>query len=65
MIAKGKSELVQALPAAPEGTAILNLDDSWVVAMANQTKARVFFYGLNPQADFWADHIVKRWIEGN
>ena len=46
MIAKGKSELVQALPAAPEGTAILNLDDSWIAAMANQTKARVFFYGL-------------------
>jgi len=64
MIAKGKSELVQALPAAPEGMAILNLDDPWVTAMANQTKARVFFYGLNPQSELWADNISSDGLKG-
>ncbi len=64
MIAKGKSELVQALPAAPEGTAILNMDDPWIVPMANLTQARVFFYGLNPQAELWADHIESEGLKG-
>jgi UDP-N-acetylmuramoyl-tripeptide--D-alanyl-D-alanine ligase len=64
MIAKGKSELVQSLPASPEGTAILNLDDPWVAAMANQTKAGVFFYGLNLQADLWADQIESDGLKG-
>ena len=44
-IARGKSELVQALPPAPEGVAILNFDDPWVRQMEEKTKARVFFYG--------------------
>jgi len=35
IIARGKAELVQSLPA--EGTAILNFDDPWVKAMADQT----------------------------
>lgn len=63
-IALGKSELVQALPAAPDGTAILNLDDPWIVPMAKQTKARVFFYGLDPKADLWADEIVSQGLNG-
>lgn len=63
-IAKGKSELVQALPEAPVGTAILNLDDPWVVPMAKQTNARVFFYGLDPKADLWADQIVSQGLNG-
>ena len=42
VIAEGKSELVQALPAAPVGVAILNYDDERVLAMAAKTKARVF-----------------------
>ncbi len=63
-IALGKSELVQALPAAPEGTAILNLDDPWIVPMAKQTKARVFFYGLDSNADLWADQIVSQGLNG-
>ena len=45
-IARGKAELVQALPPAPEGVAILNFDDPWVRKMEEKTKARVFFYGL-------------------
>mgnify|MGYP000860164215 FL=1 len=63
-IARGKSELVQALPAAPEGTAILNLDDPWIAPMAKQTKARVFFYGLDKNADLWADEIVSQGLNG-
>lgn len=61
-IARGKSELVQALPS--DGTAILNIDDPWIVPMAQQTKARVFFYGLDAKADLWADEIVGQGLNG-
>jgi len=61
-IALGKAELVQALPA--EGVAILNYDDHWVRQMASQTKARIFFYGLDPAADLWADHVEGLGLEG-
>lgn len=63
-IAKGKAELVQALPASPEGTAILNYDDPWVKAMAEKTSASVFFYGLDPHADLWADQIEGLGLSG-
>jgi UDP-N-acetylmuramoyl-tripeptide--D-alanyl-D-alanine ligase len=63
-IARGKAELVKALPAAPRGVAILNRDDTWVTGMASETKARVIFYGLDPQADVWADEIVSLGLEG-
>lgn len=63
-IARGKSELVQALPPAPEGAAILNFDDPWVRKMEERTKARVFFYGLSPEANLWADNVVGLGLEG-
>ena len=63
-IARGKSELVQALPPAPEGIAILNFDDPWVRKMEEKTKARVFFYGLSPEADLWADDVTGFGLEG-
>jgi UDP-N-acetylmuramoyl-tripeptide--D-alanyl-D-alanine ligase len=63
-IAKGKAELVQALPPAPEGIAILNYDDAWVRPMASLTKASIFYYGLDPSADLWADHIESQGLEG-
>jgi UDP-N-acetylmuramoyl-tripeptide--D-alanyl-D-alanine ligase len=63
-IAAGKSELVQALPSAPDGVAILNYDDPLVRAMAQKTSARVFFYGLDPAADLWADQIESLGLEG-
>lgn len=63
-IAKGKAELVQALPPAPEGVAILNYDDTWVREMANNTRAGVFFYGLDPHADLWADNVEGLGLEG-
>ena len=61
-IFRGKSELVQALP--EDGIAILNLDDPWVSKMAELTKARVFFYGLDPEADLWADKVEGLGLEG-
>jgi UDP-N-acetylmuramoyl-tripeptide--D-alanyl-D-alanine ligase len=64
VIARGKSELVQALPPAPEGVAILNLDDPWVRQMAGKTRARVFYYGLDPRADLWADEVEGLGLEG-
>lgn len=63
-IARGKSELVQALPPAPEGVAILNFDDPWVRKMEERTKARVFFYGLSPEANLWADNVTGLGLDG-
>ena len=63
-IAQGKSELVQALPPPPEGCAILNYDDPLVRAMAEKTQARVLYYGLNPEADLWADQVNGLGLEG-
>ncbi|MGB8981569.1 MAG: UDP-N-acetylmuramoyl-tripeptide--D-alanyl-D-alanine ligase [Anaerolineales bacterium] len=63
-IARGKAELAQALPQAPEGVAILNFDDPWVRQMEEKTKARVFFYGLSREANLWADNVVGLGLEG-
>ncbi len=63
-IARGKAELVQSLPASPAGVAILNYDDPWVREMASKTSAQVFFYGLDPQADIWADEVEGIGLEG-
>ena len=63
-IARGKAELVQALPPAPEGVAILNFDDPWVRKMEEKTKARIFFYGLSPEAHLWADKVEGLGLEG-
>lgn len=63
-IARGKSELVQSLPPAPEGTAVLNYDDPWVRWMADKTRARIFYYGLDSKADLWADEVESEGLEG-
>jgi len=63
-IVKGKTELVQALPPEPEGLAILNFDDPNVKDMAEHTDARVFYYGMSPEADLWADNIEGLGLEG-
>jgi UDP-N-acetylmuramoyl-tripeptide--D-alanyl-D-alanine ligase len=63
-IARGKAELVEALPVAPDGVAILNYDDLWVREMAEKTLARVFYYGLDPQADLWADQVEGLGLDG-
>ncbi len=63
-IARGKAELVQSLPPGPEGIAILNYDDPWIRAMASKTQAKIFFYGLEPAADLWADQVEGLGLEG-
>lgn len=63
-IVKAKMELVEALPSTPEGVAILNYDDERVRGMAQATQARVFYYGLSPDADLWADHIEGLGLDG-
>jgi UDP-N-acetylmuramoyl-tripeptide--D-alanyl-D-alanine ligase len=63
-IARGKAELIQSLPEAPEGVAILNFDDPWVRKMEEKTKARVFFYGLSPEAHLWADRVEGLGLDG-
>ncbi|MGD8398210.1 MAG: UDP-N-acetylmuramoyl-tripeptide--D-alanyl-D-alanine ligase [Anaerolineae bacterium] len=64
-IAEAKTELPRALPVAGEGgVAILNADDARVRAMAEQTRARIFTYGLDPDADLWASHIESQGLEG-
>lgn len=64
VITAAKSELVEALPAAPDGVAILNKDDERVMTMAAQTEARIFTYGLVSSADLWADNIQSMGLEG-
>jgi UDP-N-acetylmuramoyl-tripeptide--D-alanyl-D-alanine ligase len=63
-IAEGKSELVQALPPAPDGVAILNYDDPWVREMAAKSDARIFYYGLDPRAELWADNVEGLGLDG-
>jgi UDP-N-acetylmuramoyl-tripeptide--D-alanyl-D-alanine ligase len=63
-IVQAKAELVKALPPAPDGVAILNYDDERVRGMAQATQARVFYYGLSPEADLWADEIEGLGLDG-
>lgn len=60
---QAKSELVEAL--LPTGIAILNYDDPNVRAMRDKTRARVLFYGLNPQAQIFADEITGDPLSGH
>lgn len=61
-IVAAKRELVEALPA--DGVAILNKDDARIMSMVPYTKARIFTYGLTPEADLWADNIRSMGLEG-
>lgn len=61
-IAAGKSELVRYLPES--GVAILNYDDPFVRPMKEVTSARVFYYGMSPEADLWADEVESFGLEG-
>jgi UDP-N-acetylmuramoyl-tripeptide--D-alanyl-D-alanine ligase len=63
-IARGKAELLEALPPAPEGVAVLNADDPLVLGMRDRTRARVVTYGLDPAADVWADNIESAGLDG-
>jgi len=63
-IVDGKAELVESLPPAPDGVAILNTDDERVLAMASRTRARVFTYGFAPEADLRASDDEGLGLEG-
>lgn len=63
-IALGKGELVEALPAAPGGTAILSYDDPLIRPMKSRTQAQVFYYGMDPSADLWADEVKGLGLDG-
>jgi UDP-N-acetylmuramoyl-tripeptide--D-alanyl-D-alanine ligase len=55
-IALAKGELVEALP--DEGTAVLNLDDPLVAAMASRTHARVLGFGRAEPAEVRYDDVT-------
>lgn len=58
-IARGKGELVEALPAAADGgVAVLNADDPLVAAMASRTTARVVLVGLAAHAEVRATDVT-------
>jgi UDP-N-acetylmuramoyl-tripeptide--D-alanyl-D-alanine ligase len=63
-IVEGKGELVATLPSDPDGVAILNYDEDLVRGMARRTRAKVFYYGLSPDADLWANEIEGLGLEG-
>ncbi len=63
-IVQGKGELVESLPPAPEGVAVLNHDDPLTRTMSDRTQAKVIFYGLSPDADLWASDIRSLGLEG-
>lgn len=63
-IAQGEGELIDSLPPAPQGVAILNYDDPWVRPMKERTQASVFYYGLSPEARLWADEVEGLGLEG-
>ncbi|MEA3396305.1 MAG: UDP-N-acetylmuramoyl-tripeptide--D-alanyl-D-alanine ligase [Chloroflexota bacterium] len=63
-ITLAKGELVESLPPAPEGVAVLNYDDLRVRSMAGATQARIFFYGLSPGTDLWADEVQGLGMDG-
>jgi UDP-N-acetylmuramoyl-tripeptide--D-alanyl-D-alanine ligase len=64
IIAKGKAELVESLPPAPEGVAILNMDDPWVLYMFGKTRAKVFSYGVKDDADLSVSQIKSLGLDG-
>ena len=61
-IARGKAELVAALPA--DGVALLNADDARVRAMASSTKAEVVLYGESADAELRATDIRDEGLAG-
>ena len=63
-IVDGKAELVESLPPAPDGVAILNADDERVLGMASRTQARVFTYGFASGADLRASDDEGLGLEG-
>ncbi|UBU13040.1 UDP-N-acetylmuramoyl-tripeptide--D-alanyl-D-alanine ligase [Nonomuraea gerenzanensis] len=55
-VAEAKGELVEALP--PDGYALLNADDPYVLGMASRTKAEVVLYGRSADAVVRAEDVT-------
>jgi len=58
-IAAELSQLVASLPSS--GTAVLNADDEWVLAMAARCSAPVITFGTSPVAELRAENITSTW----
>jgi UDP-N-acetylmuramoyl-tripeptide--D-alanyl-D-alanine ligase len=63
-IQAAKQELVEELPEAPNGVAVLNADDARVAQMAGAAKARVVRYGVSEEADVRAESIHSQGLRG-
>jgi UDP-N-acetylmuramoyl-tripeptide--D-alanyl-D-alanine ligase len=61
-IAETKAELPRSLP--DDGVAILNGDDFRVREMANETRARVVFFGLAPDCEVRARNVESHGLDG-
>lgn len=60
-VALDKRALVDALP--PDGCAILNADDPYVIAMADGFEGRLVTFGEAPSADLRAAEVSSAWPE--
>lgn len=63
-IARGKRELLDALPAAPHGVAVLNADEPMVLEMAAHTRARIVTYGMAEAAHLRASAVESFGLNG-
>ena len=63
-IALAERELIENL-AWPSATAVLNADDERVGRFAEVARGRVITFGANPRADFRAEAIEERGLEGS
>jgi UDP-N-acetylmuramoyl-tripeptide--D-alanyl-D-alanine ligase len=54
-IAAAKAELIEGLK--PDGTAVLNADDEWVIKMRNKHRGRTITFGIEHEADVVATEI--------
>jgi UDP-N-acetylmuramoyl-tripeptide--D-alanyl-D-alanine ligase len=63
-IALAKRELIEGL-AGPESVAVLNADDSRVASFAKVAPGRVLTFGVSERADFRAENIQDRGLNGS
>jgi UDP-N-acetylmuramoyl-tripeptide--D-alanyl-D-alanine ligase len=63
-IALAERELIENL-AWPNAVAVLNADDDYVAAFADAVRGRVIFFGTHPRADFRAERIEGRGLDGS
>jgi len=63
-IALAERELIENL-AWPNATAVLNADDERVARFADVAQGRVIFFGTSAKAEFRAEKIEERGIEGS